>query len=81
MRKEDIRQGPRGFRAISEDRLRVERNTNPLVLGGSGFYVVEHTPDGHDIPRGWTYPSEAEALLALPLVAAGDWYPEGGVNA
>lgn len=40
-----------------------------------GFYVVEHTPEGYIIPRGWTYPSEAMAKAAIPYVAAGIHYP------
>lgn len=61
---------------IPLERLRVERNDNPLTLRGEGWYVVEATPEGYDIPRGWTYPAKIEAERAISLVADGNWFPK-----
>lgn len=49
--------------------LRVEPNED------RGFCVVEKTPEGYDIPRGWTYPTRELAEDAVPLVRGGVYYP------
>jgi hypothetical protein len=43
---------------------------------GDGFCVIERTPDGYEIPRGWTYLSEKMAEGAIAYVATGIDYPK-----
>jgi hypothetical protein len=43
-----------------------------------GYYVVEDTPDGYRIPRGYSYPKRWAAELALPFVQAGNHWPTLG---